>query len=141
MLWIKAFHVIAMVAWMSGLFYLPRLFVYHADTQDKIGQERFKIMEHRLYFWITTPALLLTFIFGVWLLWSYAWQLGSGNFWLHGKLLLVVGLLIYHILCGQFLKKFAGNQNTLSSKFYRWFNEVPTVLLIGIVILTVVKPF
>jgi putative membrane protein len=141
MLLVKAFHVIAMVAWFSGLFYLPRLFIYHVLSEDKISQERFKRMEKRLYWMIMTPAAFLTLFFGLWLLWDYAWVLYHKNLWLHIKLFLVVITLGYHHYCGRLLKELAQNQNTHSVKFYRWFNECPTLLLIVITILVIVKPF
>ncbi|KTC93254.1 protoporphyrinogen oxidase HemJ [Legionella cincinnatiensis] len=139
MLYIKAFHIITMVAWFSGLFYLPRLFVYHADTHDEISLNRFKIMERRLYYGITWPAALLTSILGLWLL-SYnpAYYLKEG--WMHAKLGLVVVLWVYHLLCGHYRKAFAEDKNQKSTRFFRIYNEMPTLLLIGIVILVVVKP-
>jgi putative membrane protein len=141
MLWIKALHIIAMVAWMSALFYLPRLFVYHAQTEDEAGKARFKIMERRLYYAIATPAMLLTIIFGLWLLipaWDVAYKAAG---WMHAKLLFVVLLIGFHHMCKSYMRKFAADANTKSDKFYRVFNEVPTVLLILIVIMAVVKPF
>ncbi|MCE0723701.1 MULTISPECIES: protoporphyrinogen oxidase HemJ [Legionella] len=139
MLYIKAFHIIAMVAWFAGLFYLPRLFVYHADTQDEKSLNRFKIMEKRLYYGITWPAAIVTTLLGLWLL-SYnpSYYLKAG--WMHAKLSLVVILWIYHLLCGHYLKAFAQNKNQKSPRFFRIYNELPTLLLIGIVILVVVKP-
>ncbi|KTD68315.1 transmembrane protein [Legionella steelei] len=139
MLYVKAFHIIAMVAWFAGLFYLPRLFVYHADTHDETSIIRFKIMEKRLYYGITWPAAILTTLLGLWLL-SYnpTYYLKAG--WMHAKLSLVVVLWFYHLLCGQYLKAFARNKNQKSSRFFRIYNEIPTVLLIGIVILVVAKP-
>lgn len=140
MLWVKAFHIIAMVAWFAGLFYLPRLFVYHASTTDKISLERFKIMERRLYYGITWPAAILTTTLGLWLLeplWSVYYHKAP---WMHAKLGLVVLLWGYHLSCGYFVKRFKHNKNTRSELFYRAFNEVPTLFLISIVILVVVKP-
>jgi protoporphyrinogen IX oxidase len=139
MLWVKAFHVITMVAWFAGLFYLPRLFVYHADAIDKISLLRFKIMERRLYYGITWPAALLTTGFGLWLLipvWTY-YQTAA---WLYAKLGLVVLLWGYHLLCGYFVRKFKQDKNRHTALFYRILNELPTVLLIAIVILVIVKP-
>ncbi len=141
MLWIKAFHVIAMVTWFSGLFYLPRLFVYHAMSTDQISQERFKIMERKLYYGIMTPGAILTILLGVWLLHAYAWQLYKTALWLHLKLGLVLILMLYHLYCGYLRRQFQRNQNTHSHVFYRWLNEFPVLLLIGIVILAIVKPF
>ncbi|CAM4445992.1 MAG: hypothetical protein LEGION0403_FIIPPAGN_01174 [Legionella sp.] len=138
MLYVKAFHIIAMVAWFAGLFYLPRLFVYHADTQDEISNERFKIMERRLYYGITWPAAILTTVLGLWLL-SYnpSYYLKAG--WMHAKLTLVVILWGYHLLCGHYRKAFAQGKNQKSSRFFRMYNEAPTLLLVGIVLLVVVK--
>ncbi len=140
MLWIKSFHIISMVAWFAGLFYLPRLFVYHADATDKISIERFKIMEWRLFYCITTPAAILTAIFGFILLYDYAWKIYKHAMWLHLKLGLIFLLVIYHIYCGIYLSKFKHDKNKKSAKFYRFFNEIPTLFLVSIVILVVVKP-
>lgn len=140
MLYIKACHIIALVAWFAGLFYLPRLFVYHSETEDLISLERFKIMERRLYYGITWPAALLTTLLGLWLIYfNLGYYLKAG--WMHAKITLVLLLWIYHLTCGHFLKLFAQNNNSRTSRFYRFFNELPTLLLIGIVILVVVKPF
>lgn len=140
MLIIKAFHIVAVVAWFAGLFYLPRLFVYHADAFDEISRERFKIMEKKLYYAITWPAALLTTSLGLWLLtYNSAYYMKAG--WMHAKLSLIALLWIYHFSCGHFLKGFAQNHNTKSARFYRIYNEIPTLLLIGTVLLVVVKPF
>lgn len=141
MLWLKAFHLIAMVTWFSGLFYLPRLFVYHALSEDQISQERFKIMERKLYYGILAPGALLTIALGIWLLYGYAWQAYKTAPWLHLKLGLVLILVIYHLYCGYLGQQFQKNQNRHSHRFYRWLNEFPLLLLVGIVILAVVKPF
>lgn len=141
MLWIKAFHLIFMVTWFAGLFYLPRLYVYHAMSSDSISNERFKIMERKLYFGIMTPGMVLTFVFGVWMLADYAWQLYSASGWLHAKLLLLALLVAYHVLCGKWLSDFKHDRNVRSHVYYRWMNEVPVLFLLGIVILAVVKPF
>lgn len=141
MLWIKAFHLIFMVTWFAGLFYLPRLYVYHAMSSDNISNERFKIMERKLYFGIMTPGMVLTFVFGVWMLADYAWQLYSASGWLHAKLLLLALLVAYHVLCGKWLSDFKHDRNVRSHVYYRWMNEVPVLFLLGIVILAVVKPF
>lgn len=138
-LWFKAVHIIAMVAWFAGLFYLPRLFVYHADAEDAEGVSRFKVMERRLYYAITWPAALITTLFGLGIIGINPLVMKSG--WMHAKLALVLALWTYHLTCGYFVKRFARNHNLKSSRFYRFFNEVPTVLLITIVILAVVKPF
>lgn len=140
MLWIKAFHIIAMVTWFAGLFYLPRLFVYHAMSTDPISQERFKIMERKLYYGIMAPGALFTIGLGLWLLQGYAWQLYHTALWLHLKLGLVILLIFFHLYCGYLRKQFQRDQNQHSPLFYRWINEIPVIFLIGIVILAVVKP-
>lgn len=140
MLWLKAFHLIAMVAWFAGLFYLPRLFVYHSEAHDTISIERFKVMERKLYFYIMVPSMLLTVIFGLWLL-TETWTLYKTAGWMHTKLLLIILLLIYHHVCGYYVKQFAKNNNRHSSRFYRIFNEIPALFLISIIILAVVRPF
>lgn len=140
MLWIKAFHIIFVVTWFAGLFYLPRLFVYHADTQDTLSDERFKIMERRLMI-MTHIGGTLSLLFGIWLLAGWRMGLLTGSGWFHAKLTLVALLLVYHHLCSRFVKTFRDNRNTRSAKFYRLFNEAPSVLLIAIVLLAVVKPF
>jgi putative membrane protein len=137
MLWIKAFHIIFVVTWFAALFYLPRLFVYHAMTSDKEGSERFKIMERKLYRGIMTPSAVLTFTFGFWLYLGYGFSGG----WLHAKLAIVALLAAYHLWCGRLLRDFAEDRNTRSHVWFRWFNEAPVVLLIAAVILVVVKPF
>lgn len=141
MLWVKAFHIIFMVTWFAGLFYLPRLFVYHALCTDQPGNERFKIMERKLFFGIMTPGAVLTLLFGIWMLMDYAWQTYSTNGWLHAKLALVLVLAAYHVYCGKLLLDFKHERNRKSHVYYRWFNEFPVLLLIFIVILAVVKPF
>ncbi len=138
MLWLKAFHVIAMVTWFAGLFYLPRLFVYHADAQDPIGVERFRLMERRL-FAIMTIGAAATLILGLAMLVAAPAYLKMG--WLHAKLALVALLIIYHLLCYKFKSDLERGRNTRSARWYRGFNEVPSLLLVGIVILAVVKPF
>jgi len=140
MLWIKALHIISMVCWFAGLFYLPRLFVYHADATDAISIERFKVMERRLFYGITTPAGVLTVLFGIWLM-SYALHAYLTMGWLHAKLTLVVFLIVYHIVCGKYVRDFKHDRNKHSGKFYRFFNEVTVVILIAVIILAVVKPF
>lgn len=140
MLLVKAFHIIALVAWFAGIFYLPRLFVYHADTNDPISIERFKIMERRLYYGITWPAALLTTLLGIWLLsFNLPYYMKAG--WMHAKLTLVILLWVYHFTCGHYLKLFARDENLKKARFFRIFNEIPTLFLIGIVLLVVVKPF
>jgi putative membrane protein len=139
MLVIKAFHIIAMVAWFAGLFYLPRLFVYHADTSDTLSINRFKIMERRLYYGITWPSALLTSMLGLVLI-SYNPHYYLKAAWLQAKLSLVVLLWIYHLSCGHFLKKFARDKNSKKSRYFRIFNELPSLFLITIVLLVVIKP-
>lgn len=141
MLWLKALHLIFMVTWFAGLFYLPRLFVYHAMSSDETSLERFKIMERKLYFGIMTPGMVLTWVFGVWMLFAYAWPLYSHSGWLHAKLTLLVLLTVYHVWCGRWLFAFKHDNNSHSHVYYRWMNEVPVVFLLAIVILAVIKPF
>ena len=141
MLWVKSFHIVFMVAWFAGLFYLPRLFVYHAMATDTPSIERFKVMERKLFFGIMTPCGVLTIFFGLWLLHGYAWLAYSKAGWLHTKLLLIGILVIYHVYCGILLRKFKYDNNTHSHVFYRWLNEFPLLILIGAVVLTIVKPF
>ncbi|MGR9072554.1 MAG: protoporphyrinogen oxidase HemJ [Gammaproteobacteria bacterium] len=141
MLWLKAMHLIFMVTWFAGLFYLPRLFVYHAQCEDRTGTDRFKIMERKLYFGIMTPGMVLTFFFGVWMLIDYAWELYAASGWLHAKLGLLALLVVYHIWCGKWLFDFKYDRNRHGHVFYRWINEVPVIFLFGIVILAVVRPF
>ena len=139
MLWIKAFHIMAVVTWFAGLFYLPRLFVYHAMSDDEISQERFKIMERKLYRGITTPSMIAVIALGLWLVYLTPGYLQMG--WLHAKLTLVAILVVYHLYCGHLVKQFRDNRNQRSHRFYRVFNEFPVFILIGAVILAVVKPF
>ena len=138
MLWVKAFHIIFMVTWFAGLFYLPRLFVYHALSEDSVSRERFKVMERKLYYGIMTPGALLTIALGLWL-WL-GWFRGVGG-WLHAKLALVLMLVAYHLWCGKLLRDFRHDSNTKSHVWFRWFNEFPVIILIAAVILVVVKPF
>ena len=137
MLWVKALHIVFMVTWFAGLFYLPRLYVYHAMSDDRASIERFKVMERKLYYGIMTPGAVLTVVFGVWLWLGYGFSGG----WLHAKLALVGVLVAYHLWCGRLLGTFRGDRNTRSHTWYRWFNEVPVLLLLAIVLLVVVKPF
>lgn len=140
-MWLKALHLIFMVTWFAGLFYLPRLYVYHAMSVDELSIERFKAMERRLYYGIMTPSMILTLVFGIWMLISYAWDLYGSSGWLHLKLLLVAALVAYHHLCGLYLKRFGRDANRHGHRYYRWFNEVPVLFLIGIVLLASLKPF
>ena len=138
MLYIKAFHIIAMVAWFAGLFYLPRLFVYHAASNDKISLDRFKLMEYRLYYFIMCPAAVITTMLGFWML-SYNSSYYLQANWMHIKLGLVLFLWVYHCYCGYWVKQFALHHNTHSMRFYRIINEIPTLFLIAIVLLVVLK--
>lgn len=140
-MWLKAFHLIFMVTWFAGLFYLPRLFVYHSMSEDTISIERFKRMEQKLYFGIMTPGMLLTLLFGIWMLADYAWALYGKSGWLPIKLGLIALLIGYHVLCGKWLRDFNRDRNVHSPLFYRWINEIPVLFLIAIVILATVKPF
>jgi protoporphyrinogen IX oxidase len=140
MLWFKAFHIIAVICWFAAIFYLPRLFVYHATADDKATSERFKIMERKLYRGIMTPSAVLSIIFGA-IVYSYNPVYYSSSAWMHAKLFCVALLLVYHFLCGQHLKSFRDDKNEKSHVYFRIFNEVPVALLILIVILVVVKPF
>lgn len=137
MLWLKAFHIIFVVSWFAGLFYLPRLFVYHSQATDAPSNERFKVMERKLYRGIMLPAMVLTVASGLWLWLAY----GFAGGWLHAKVTLVAVLVVYHFWLRKLLGDFARDANRRSHVFYRWVNEIPTVLLIAIVILVVVKPF
>jgi putative membrane protein len=137
MLWIKSLHLVFVIAWFAGLFYLPRLFVYHAQASDAISLERFKVMERKLYRGIMTPSLALTLVFGAWLWLGFGFRGG----WLAAKLVLVAGLVAYHFWLGHLLRDFARDANRHSHVFYRWINELPLVLLAAIVVLVVVKPF
>jgi len=138
-LWIKALHIIFMVTWFAGLFYLPRLYVYHAMNESEQTANTLEIMERKLFIMMTIGGVL-TAIFGFWILfinWSTYMQQG----WVHTKLLLVAALVIYHIWCWKIMRSFRDNANTRSHVWYRWFNEAPTIALIVVIILAVVKPF
>jgi len=138
MLAIKSLHIIFMVAWFAGLFYLPRLFVYHALATDAIGIERFKVMERRLYRGIMTPSAILTVAFGMWLWLGY----GITGHWLHAKVALVAILVVHHVWLGKLVRDFAADRNTHSDRFYRWINEIPALpILVLVVFLVVMKPF
>src|SRR5690606_37647060 len=133
-------HVIAVICWFAAMFYLPRLFVYHAMSEDSISKERFKIMERKLYRGIMTPSMVLTVLLGAWTLsYNVAGYMAAG--WMHAKLTCVALLLVYHFMCGHYLKAFRDDRNTKSHKFYRFFNELPVLLLVFIVVLVIVKPF
>jgi len=137
--WLKALHIIAIIAWMAGMLYLPRLFVYHCDAERGSRQsETFKVMERRLLKAIINPAMVVSWVLGLWLAWSGGWY-ASG--WLHAKILLVLLMSGLHGFLVRCVREFGADQNQRSAKFYRVLNEVPTVLMIGIVVLAVVKPF
>jgi protoporphyrinogen IX oxidase len=137
--WIKALHVIAVISWMAGMLYLPRLFVYHCDTEHGSKQsETFKVMERRLLRAIINPAMIVTWLTGLYLVWAGHWYSAS---WFHAKFLLVLILSGVHGFFARCVKDFAADRNSLNQKFYRFINEVPTVLMILIVICVIVKPF
>ena len=136
MLWIKAFHIIFVVSWFAGLFYLPRIFVNHAMATEPAEIARLKLMEGKLYRFVT-PIGALAIIFGFWLWFGYGFSGG----WLHAKTALVTLLAGYHLYCGHLVKMFAADRNTRSHVFYRFFNEVPVLVLVAVVILVTVKPF
>lgn len=140
MLLLKSLHLIFMVTWFAGLFYLPRLFVYHSMSSDDTGIDRFKIMERKLYFGIMTPGAVLTLVFGVWLAVINGWGLYMEQAWFQAKLALLLLLAGYHVYCGKLLKDFNHDRNTRSHVWYRWFNELPVVFLIAIILLAVYKP-
>lgn len=137
MLWIKSFHIIFMVTWFAGLFYLPRLFVYHAMSKDTLSRERFKIMERKLFYGIMTPGAVLTIGFGSWLWLGYGFYGG----WLHAKIALVGALVCYHIYCGKLMADFKHDRNRHGHVFYRVFNEFPVIVLIAIILLVELQPF
>lgn len=140
MLYVKAFHVIFVVTWFAGLFYLPRLFVYHAGTEDAPGIERFKVMEKKLFV-ITTIGGLGALIFGLWLTFAYAWAAYASSLWLHLKFVLVGLLIAFHGYLGKLMVDFRYDRNRHGEKFFRWLNEIPALVLIAVVILAVAKPF
>ena len=137
MLWVKSLHIVFMVTWFAGLFYLPRLFVYHAQANDGVSVERFKVMESKLFYGIMTPGAVLTIGSGVWLM--LGWGFSGG--WLHAKLALVAVLVAYHVWCAKLLLDFRHDRNCRGHVWFRWFNEFPVLIVFAIVILVVVKPF
>lgn len=137
MLWVRWLHLVFMVTWFAGLFYLPRLFVYHAMTEDAPGRERFRIMERKLFYGIMTPGGILTLVFGLWLWLGFH----VAGYWVHAKLVLVAVLVAYHIYCGKLMRDFARERNAKSHVWFRWFNEFPVLILLGAVWLAVFKPF
>ena len=137
--WIKAFHVIAVISWMAGMLYLPRLFVYHCDAEVGSKQsETFKVMERRLLKGIINPAMILTWLLGLYMVWAGHWYSAG---WFHVKFALVLVMSGIHGFFTRCVRDFAADRNTRSQKFYRIINEVPTIMMIGIVILVIVKPF
>jgi len=138
MLWIKSLHIFFVVAWFAGLFYLPRLFVYHCLATDAVGIERFKVMERKLYFGIMTPSAILTIVFGAWLWLGY----GITGGWLHAKLALVAILVAHHLWLGKLMNDFKLDRNRHGHVFYRWINESPAApILLAVILLVVIKPF
>ena len=139
MLWVKAFHIISIVCWFAGIFYLPRLFVYHAMAEDQATREHLKVMERKLYRFMSMFAVT-SVVLGVWLLsynWTYYWQ----SMWFLAKLIMVVALIVYHLVCGRYVRRLAEDSDHRGHVFYRWFNELPVFVLFAVVILVVVKPF
>lgn len=137
-LWIKSFHIISVITWFAAIFYLPRLFVYHAMAEDEVGRERFKVMERKLYRGIMNPSAIVAVGLGVVLVVIQPYWLEQG--WLHMKTLLVIGLVVYHLYCGRLLRAFAEDRNTRSHRWYRVFNELPVLVLIAVVLLVELKP-
>jgi protoporphyrinogen IX oxidase len=137
MLWVKSLHIVFVVTWFAGLFYLPRLFVYHAMSEDAPSRERFKVMERKLSNGIMTPSALLALGFGTWLWLGY----GYAGYWLMAKLALVAVLVVYHVYLMKLVIDFRADRNRHGHAYYRWLNELPVVILIAAVILVVVKPF
>jgi protoporphyrinogen IX oxidase len=141
-LWVKSFHLIFMVTWFAGLFYLPRLFVYHAQADDRVSLERFKLMERKLFWGIMTPGAALTIAFGVWLwLGWFRGTEGETPRWLLAKMALVAVLVAYHLWCWRLMRDFAAGRNRHGHVWLRWFNEFPVLVLFATVFLVVFKPF
>jgi putative membrane protein len=136
MLWVKALHIVFVVTWFAGLFYLPRLFVYHAMAEDAVSRERFKVMERKLFWGIMTPSGALTLVFGTWL-WL-GWDFSGA--WLQAKLALVAALIAYHLWCAKLMLDFRAERNSRSHVWLRWFNEFPVLVLFAVVFLVVLKP-
>ncbi|MCL1622969.1 protoporphyrinogen oxidase HemJ [Moraxella sp. Tifton1] len=139
-LYIKAFHIIAMVCWFAGIFYLPRLFVYHAMSDDAVSQQRFIIMERKLYRGIMNPAMITTWTLGLSMV-IMGWDVYKNQGWLHAKIALVILLTLYHLSCGRYRTQLINNPKLKTHIFWRWFNEIPVFILIAVVILVIVKPF
>ena len=140
-LWLKVFHLFFVVSWFAVLFYLPRLFVYHAQCEDQAGHERFKVMERKLLKLIINPSSIVVWVVGILLLFSLGWEYFKGNHWLHVKLVMVALMSVYHHMLVIFWRQFAEDRNTRSGRAYRLWNEAPTLLLLVIVPMAVVKPF
>jgi len=140
MLWLKAFHIFFVVSWFAGLFYLPRLFVYHAMAGDQTTRDQLKVMERKLYRFVT-PMMWLSIGLGLLMLYQYAWAAWSSMVWLYLKITLVTLLVVYHFYCGHLVRQFADDRNHHGHVWYRWFNEIPVLILLPVVILTIVKPF
>jgi putative membrane protein len=141
-LWVKSFHIVFMVTWFAGLFYLPRLFVYHAQADDRVSLERFKLMERKLFWGIMTPGAALTIAFGVWLwLGWFRGTEGETPRWLLAKMALVAVLVGYHLWCWRLMRDFGAGRNGRSHVWFRWFNEFPVLVLFATVLLVVFKPF
>lgn len=139
-LYLKAFHIMAMVCWFAGIFYLPRLFVYHAMSDDKTSQDRFAIMERKLYRGIMNPSMIATWLLGLSMV-VINWEVYKTQGWLHAKITFVVLLTVYHVMCGRFRVRLVDNPKLKTHVYWRWFNEIPVLILIAVVILVVVKPF
>jgi putative membrane protein len=139
-LWLKAFHVFFMIAWMAGIFYLPRLFVYHAQSQHQETKDQFKIMERRLWFFVT-PFALLTLILGILIMYQYGLDWFKASVWMHAKLAIVALFYAYHVYLYHLVKMFAADKNTKSPLFYRMINELPVLALLAIILLAILKPF
>ncbi len=139
-LWIKTFHIISIITWFAGIFYLPRLFVYHSMATDDATIKWFKIMESKLYYTIMMPSMIVVIFFGSYLA-VLNWHIYYNFYWLYLKLILVLLLVIYHFYCGHLLMLFKNDNNIRSDKFYRYLNELPVILLVAIVILVIIKPF
>ena len=139
-LWLKALHIISVITWFAGIFYLPRLFVYHATTEDAISNERFKFMEDKLYRLIMTPSMVVTLALGFWML-AIGWSTLHVSLWIWIKIALVALLVSYHLHCGKVIRDFAADRQNRNERFFRIYNELPVFVLIPVVILVVIKPF
>lgn len=139
-LWLKALHIISVITWFAGIFYLPRLFVYHATTEDAKSNERFKVMEDKLYRLIMTPSMVVTLALGFWML-AIGWSTLHVSLWIWIKIALVALLVGYHLHCGKMIRDFAADRQNRSERFFRIYNELPVFVLTPVVILVVIKPF